>query len=141
MPTLLVLSMSLSGALALGDGDLQRAAQAGSESLQVGRNAPATDATRLPIVEWSLWSIHRYYVDPKRVAPQTLTLAALESRLAEASTCEFASLEAKQQEITAAADPMPPGPRRRTQARSPAPRSFARPFETRGSNVPATRTR
>jgi carboxyl-terminal processing protease len=71
--------MSLGGSLFLGQSDLERAARAGSDFPPVGRTAPAHGGSRLPIVEWSLWSIHRYYVDPGRVEPSRLTLAALEA--------------------------------------------------------------
>ncbi len=37
------------------------------------------DAAELRVLDWALWNVARYYVEPERIDPQAMTLAALEA--------------------------------------------------------------
>lgn len=53
-------------------------AQAGRE---VSNAQPASSQQQTPelrVLDWSLWNIAKYYVEPKRIDPQAMTIAALE---------------------------------------------------------------
>lgn len=43
-----------------------------------GRAAQAYDAADLRILDWTLWYVAKYYVEPDRIDPQRMTLAGLE---------------------------------------------------------------
>lgn len=74
-----IVSASLLGALgltALSNPD----AQADAQELRTRvRRAPVADRLDLRVLDWALWNVSKYYVDPKRVNPQRMTLAALEA--------------------------------------------------------------
>lgn len=40
---------------------------------------PAPDATELRVLDWALWNVSKYYVDPERIDPREMTLAGLEA--------------------------------------------------------------
>lgn len=63
------------GLTALRDGEAQ--AQR-SEARQAGRAAQAYDATDLRILDWTLWYVAKYYVEPERIDPHRMTIAGLE---------------------------------------------------------------
>src|SRR5690606_19046074 len=73
-----ILIASLAGAVALA----RPPSASGSPEhnlLELGRSAPGTDAARLAVLDWSLWSVAKYYVDPARIDARRVTLSALES--------------------------------------------------------------
>ncbi len=43
------------------------------------RLVPDQDATELRVLDWTLWNVSKYYVEPDRIDPQAMTLAALEA--------------------------------------------------------------
>lgn len=43
------------------------------------RLVPDHDATELRVLDWTLWNVSKYYVEPERIDPQAMTLAALEA--------------------------------------------------------------
>jgi carboxyl-terminal processing protease len=43
------------------------------------RLVPDHDATELRVLDWTLWNVSKYYVEPGRIDPQAMTLAALEA--------------------------------------------------------------
>jgi carboxyl-terminal processing protease len=43
------------------------------------RLVPDHDATELRVLDWTLWNVSKYYVEPDRIDPQAMTLAALEA--------------------------------------------------------------
>jgi carboxyl-terminal processing protease len=43
------------------------------------RLVPDHDATELRVLDWTLWNVSKYYVEPDRIDPQKMTLAALEA--------------------------------------------------------------
>ncbi len=43
------------------------------------RLVPDHDATELRVLDWTLWNVSKYYVEPDRINPQAMTLAALEA--------------------------------------------------------------
>lgn len=43
------------------------------------RLVPDHDATELRVLDWTLWNISKYYVEPQRIDPQAMTVAALEA--------------------------------------------------------------
>lgn len=43
------------------------------------RLVPDHDATELRVLDWTLWNVSKYYVEPQRIDPQAMTLAALEA--------------------------------------------------------------
>ncbi|MCX4240296.1 S41 family peptidase [Paraliomyxa miuraensis] len=43
------------------------------------RLTPDHDATELRVLDWTLWNVSKYYVEPDRIDPQAMTLAALEA--------------------------------------------------------------
>lgn len=43
------------------------------------RLVPAHDATELRILDWALWNVSKYYVEPKRIDPKAMTMAGLEA--------------------------------------------------------------
>lgn len=43
------------------------------------RLVPDHDATELRVLDWTLWNVSKYYVEPGRIDPQKMTLAALEA--------------------------------------------------------------
>ena len=73
-----ILVASLAGAVALA----RPPGLAGTperDAPELGRSAPGTDAARLAVLDWSLWSVAKYYVDPSRVDAKRVILSALES--------------------------------------------------------------
>lgn len=44
-----------------------------------GRILPEHEGTDLRILDWALWNVSRYYVEPNRIAPRAMTLAGLEA--------------------------------------------------------------
>ena len=67
-------------ALALGLTTLQDTtaqAQKG-ETRTAGRAAQGYDATDLRILDWTLWYVAKYYVEPERIDPHKMAVAALE---------------------------------------------------------------
>ncbi len=48
-------------------------------AVERGRRSPATNLDRLPVLDWSLWSVAKYYVEPDRVDPRRITMSALEA--------------------------------------------------------------
>ncbi len=67
-------------ALALGMTTLQDTtaqAQKG-EARATGRAAQGYDATDLRILDWTLWYVAKYYVEPERIDPHKMAIAALE---------------------------------------------------------------
>jgi carboxyl-terminal processing protease len=64
------------GLTALGDTQ----AQAGrADPRRHTRLVPSHDATELRILDWALWNVSKYYVEPERIDPKAMTLAALEA--------------------------------------------------------------
>ncbi len=66
-------------------GDTQAQAQR-SDPRKHSRLVPNHDATELRVLDWTLWNVSKYYVEPERIDPQAMTLAgleALERRVAE----------------------------------------------------------
>jgi carboxyl-terminal processing protease len=59
-------------------GDTQAQAQR-ADPRRHTRLVPAHDATELRILDWTLWNVSKYYVDPDRIDPGKMTLAALEA--------------------------------------------------------------
>lgn len=59
-------------------GDTQAQAQR-SDPRRHTRLVPAHDATELRILDWALWNVSKYYVEPERIDPKAMTLAALEA--------------------------------------------------------------
>jgi carboxyl-terminal processing protease len=43
------------------------------------RLVPAHDATELRILDWALWNVSKYYVEPERIDPHAMTLAGIEA--------------------------------------------------------------
>ncbi|MEM7157739.1 MAG: MXAN_5808 family serine peptidase [Myxococcota bacterium] len=43
------------------------------------RLVPDHDATELRVLDWTLWNVSKYYVEPDRIDPQAMTLGALEA--------------------------------------------------------------
>src|SRR5690606_18314772 len=43
------------------------------------RLTPDHDATELRVLDWTLWNVSKYYVEPERIDPRAMTLAALEA--------------------------------------------------------------
>ncbi|HWB76131.1 MAG TPA: PDZ domain-containing protein, partial [Nannocystaceae bacterium] len=43
------------------------------------RLSPAADATELRVLDWTLWNISKYYVEPDRIDPRKMTLAGLQA--------------------------------------------------------------
>ncbi|MCA9708025.1 MAG: PDZ domain-containing protein [Myxococcales bacterium] len=43
------------------------------------RLVPDHDATELRVLDWTLWNVSKYYVEPERIDPQAMTLAAIEA--------------------------------------------------------------
>lgn len=43
------------------------------------RLMPSPDATELRVLDWALWNVSKYYVDPERIDPRDMTLAGLEA--------------------------------------------------------------
>jgi carboxyl-terminal processing protease len=43
------------------------------------RLVPAHDATELRILDWTLWNVSKYYVEPERIDPRAMTLAGIEA--------------------------------------------------------------
>lgn len=76
-PAVVVGSLMLSlGLTAVGD----RQAQAQrSDPRKHSRLVPNHDATELRVLDWTLWNVSKYYVEPDRVDPQAMTLAGLEA--------------------------------------------------------------
>ena len=70
------------GSLALALGlttlqDTEAQAQKG-ESRAPGRTAQGYDATDLRILDWTLWYVAKYYVEPERIDPHKMAVAGLE---------------------------------------------------------------
>ena len=59
-------------------GDSQAQAQR-SDPRKHSRLVPNHDATELRVLDWTLWNVSKYYVEPDRVDPQAMTLAGLEA--------------------------------------------------------------
>jgi carboxyl-terminal processing protease len=59
-------------------GDTQAQAQR-TDPRKHARLVPAHDATELRVLDWALWNVSKYYVEPERIDPQAMTLAGLES--------------------------------------------------------------
>jgi carboxyl-terminal processing protease len=59
-------------------GDRQAQAQR-SDPRKHSRLVPNHDATELRVLDWTLWNVSKYYVEPERVDPQAMTLAGLEA--------------------------------------------------------------
>lgn len=59
-------------------GDTQAQAQR-SDPRKHSRLVPNHDATELRVLDWTLWNVSKYYVEPERVDPQAMTLAGLEA--------------------------------------------------------------
>lgn len=59
-------------------GDTQAQANRG-DPRKHARLVPAHDATELRVLDWALWNISKYYVEPGRIDPHAMTLAALEA--------------------------------------------------------------
>ncbi|MCA9700915.1 MAG: hypothetical protein KC431_25545, partial [Myxococcales bacterium] len=69
------LAMSL-GLTALGD----RSAQAGrGDPREHARLTQEQDPADLRVLDWTLWNVSKYYVEPKRVDPAAMTRAGLEA--------------------------------------------------------------
>ena len=68
--------MAALGLTALGDTHAQ-AQRADPRSH--ARLVPAHDATELRILDWALWNVSKYYVEPERIDPQAMTLAGIEA--------------------------------------------------------------
>ena len=49
-----------------------------SEARALGRAPQAYDATDLRILDWTLWYVAKYYVEPERIDPLRMTIAGLE---------------------------------------------------------------
>jgi len=58
--------------------DTQAQAQRG-DPRKHARLVPAHDATELRVLDWTLWNISKFYVEPSRIDPHAMTLAALEA--------------------------------------------------------------
>nr|WP_255216220.1 MXAN_5808 family serine peptidase [Pseudenhygromyxa sp. WMMC2535] len=64
------------GLTAVGD----RSAQAGRGDLgEHARLSQDRDPTQLRVLDWTLWNVSKYYVEPKRVDPAAMTRAGLEA--------------------------------------------------------------
>jgi len=50
-----------------------------SDPRKHARLVPDHDATELRVLDWTLWNVSKYYVEPERIDPQAMTLAALEA--------------------------------------------------------------
>lgn len=76
-PAVVIGSVALSLALtALGD----RSAQAGRGDLREhARLQQEEDPTELRVLDWTLWNVSKYYVEPQRVDPPAMSMAALEA--------------------------------------------------------------
>ena len=59
-------------------GDTQAQAQR-TDPRKHARLVPAHDATELRVLDWALWNVSKYYVEPDRIDPQAMTLAGLEA--------------------------------------------------------------
>lgn len=59
-------------------GDRQAQAQR-TDPRKHSRLVPNHDATELRVLDWTLWNVSKYYVEPERVDPQAMTLAGLEA--------------------------------------------------------------
>lgn len=59
-------------------GDTQAQAQR-EDPRKHARLVPAHDATELRVLDWALWNVSKYYVEPDRIDPHAMTLAALEA--------------------------------------------------------------
>ncbi len=59
-------------------GDQQAQAQR-NDPRKHSRLVPNHDATELRVLDWTLWNVSKYYVEPERVDPQAMTLAGLEA--------------------------------------------------------------
>jgi len=59
-------------------GDRQAQAQR-SDPRKHSRLVPNHDATELRVLDWTLWNVSKYYVEPERVDPRAMTLAGLEA--------------------------------------------------------------
>ena len=59
-------------------GDTQAQAQR-TDPRKHSRLVPAHDATELRVLDWALWNVSKYYVEPERIDPQQMTLAGLEA--------------------------------------------------------------
>lgn len=59
-------------------GDTQAQAQR-SDPRKHARLVPAHDATELRVLDWTLWNVSKYYVEPDRIDPKKMTLAGLEA--------------------------------------------------------------
>ncbi|MCA9690639.1 MAG: hypothetical protein KC636_13600, partial [Myxococcales bacterium] len=44
----------------------------------LGRSATANGISELRVLDWSLWYVAKYYVEPRRIDPRKMTMAALE---------------------------------------------------------------
>lgn len=74
---MIVGSLALSlGLTAVGDSQAQ--AQR-SDPRKHSRLVPNHDATELRVLDWTLWNVSKYYVEPERVDPRAMTLAGLEA--------------------------------------------------------------
>jgi carboxyl-terminal processing protease len=59
-------------------GDTQAQAQR-TDPRKHARLVPAHDATELRVLDWALWNVSKYYVEPERIDPQAMTVAGLEA--------------------------------------------------------------
>ena len=48
-------------------------------AIQVGEKIPDAGAGELRTLDWAIWYVSRYYVEPERIDPARMTLAGLEA--------------------------------------------------------------
>ena len=58
--------------------DTEAQAQKGESRAPGGRVAQGYDATDLRILDWTLWYVAKYYVEPQRIDPHRMAVAGLE---------------------------------------------------------------